>query len=102
MGAATLVRAVPSGTAFGAVAAKKQKTVYRLSTHGRHACNACKGHGANRYYRQPTYADADRAHVGCNCPIVTQQIANGLYQKWFRLPHGGLAPVFDIRSRSGG
>jgi hypothetical protein len=102
LGAATLVGgALPSEAALASTAAKKQRTVYRLSTHGTHACNACKGHGANRYYRLSVFADEDRAHGGCNCPIVTQSIGNGLYQRWFRLPHGGLAPVFDLRSRAG-
>ena len=81
-------------------AATKKKTVYRLSTHGTHGCDACKGHGANQYYRLPIYADQDRAHGGCNCRIVTQRVSNGLFQKWFRLPHGGLSPVFDVRSRA--
>ncbi len=99
LGAATVVGGVlPSRAAVAA--ATKKKTVYRLSTHGTDACNACKGHGANRYYRLPIYADQDRAHGGCNCRIVTQRVSNGLFQKWFRLPHGGLSPVFDVRSRA--
>jgi hypothetical protein len=101
VGAATVVAgAVPSEAALAAVAGTK--SVYRLSTHGTHACNACKGHGANRYYRLPVFATKDRAHLGCNCPILTQRVPSRTYQRWFRQPNGSLAPVFDVRSRGAG
>jgi hypothetical protein len=61
----------------------KLRTSYRLSTHGRHACSACKAHAGNRWYRTAAAADTDRAHLGCNCAIVTQPIPNAIYHCFF-------------------
>jgi len=73
---------------------KKTKVVYRLSTHRRRTCKACKGHAANRFYRNRRAADKDRAHAGCNCAIVSQTIDRRLARKYFR----GRRKVFDLRS----
>jgi hypothetical protein len=72
---------------------KATKVVFRLSTHGRRTCRACKGHAANRFYRTRRAADRDRAHVGCNCAIVTQTIDRRLAKRYF----GGRRKVFDLR-----
>jgi hypothetical protein len=64
----------PAGTA----------TTFRLSTRGERTCGACKAHGANRFYRTRDAADDDRAHLGCNCRIVTQAIAVELADQYFR------------------
>jgi hypothetical protein len=68
--------------------------VYRLSTHRRRTCGACKAHGANRFYQTWAAADAGRAHPGCNCSIVTQPLPRGLVAHLFR--H---CDVFDRRIR---
>lgn len=73
---------------------KKTKVVFRLSSHGRRNCKACKGHAANRFYRTRKAADGDRAHVGCNCPIVSQVIDRRLAKHYFK----GRRKVFDLRS----
>jgi hypothetical protein len=73
---------------------KKTKVVFRLSTHRRRCCKACKGHGANRFYRTPRAANKDRAHVGCNCAIVKQVIDRKLAKHYFK----GRSKVFDLRS----
>jgi hypothetical protein len=73
---------------------KKTKVVFRLSSHRRRTCKACKGHGANRFYRTRKAADKDRAHVGCNCAIVTQTIDRRLAKQYFK----GRRKVFDLRS----
>jgi hypothetical protein len=73
---------------------KKTKVVFRLSTHRRRTCKACKGHGANRFYRTRKAADKDRAHVGCNCAIVRQTIDRQLAKQYFK----GRRKVFDLRS----
>ena len=90
-----LVAALPV-RALGAERRRKKKTkvVFRLSTHGRRCCKACKGHAANRFYRTRRAADRDRAHVGCNCKIVEQTIARELAKQRF----GGRRKVFDLRS----
>lgn len=73
---------------------KKTKVVYRLSTHRRRCCNACKAHGANRFYRSRRAANKDRAHAGCNCAIVVQTIDRRLAKQYFK----GRRKVFDLRS----
>jgi hypothetical protein len=73
---------------------KKTKVVFRLSTHKRRTCKACKGHAANRFYRTRRAANKDRAHVGCNCTIVKQTIDRQLAKQYFK----GRRKVFDLRS----
>jgi hypothetical protein len=75
-------------------ASTKTRTVYRLSTHGRRVCDACKAHAANRFYRTVA-ATSDRAHLGCNCGVVTQEISKGLWTCYFQ--RGGRRNVFDLR-----
>jgi hypothetical protein len=59
------------------------RTAFRLSTHGRRTCHACKSHAANRFYRTFQAADTFRAHLGCNCGIVTQPLLAGIYFCFF-------------------
>jgi len=75
-------------------AAVRTRTVFRLSTHGRRVCSSCKAHAANRFYRTVN-ATADRAHPGCNCGVVTQEISKGLWTCYFQ--RGGRRNVFDLR-----
>lgn len=95
--AAGLLALLP-GSALGAQGRagwrKKTKRVFRLSTHRRRTCKACKAHGANRFYRTRKAADKDRAHAGCNCAIVTQTIDRRLARRYFK----GRRKVFDLRS----
>jgi hypothetical protein len=70
----------------------KKKLVYRLSSRGCSACHACKAHAANRYYRTQEAADADRAHVGCHCKIVSQRIPRRLAKRYFKG-----RDVYDVR-----
>lgn len=88
---------VLSGSARAAEGRRRRKTtkvVYRLSSHRRRTCKACKGHAANRFYRTRKAANKDRAHVGCNCAIVTQTIDRRLAKQYFK----GRRKVFDLRS----
>jgi hypothetical protein len=73
---------------------KKVRTAYRLSTHGRRECSACKIHAANRFYISADVANIDRAHRGCNCGIVTQDLVQSLWACFFRR---GKAKVYDLR-----
>jgi hypothetical protein len=93
--AAGLVALLPGAT-LGAPRRKRKTTkrVFRLSSHRRRACKACKAHGANRFYRTRKAADKDRAHAGCNCAIVTQTIDRKLAKQYFK----GRRKVFDLRS----
>jgi len=71
--------------------------VYRLSTRGLKVCDACKGHGAHRYYRKSRFADHGRAHHGCNCRILAQWIPQRTWKTYFTNPDGSLRRVFDDR-----
>ena len=79
--------------ALAAQLRKKKKVVYRLSTHGRRTCTACKAHAANRFYKTQEAAEGDRAHAGCNCAIVSQRVKRRLAKRYFKR-----GAVFDQRS----
>jgi hypothetical protein len=96
LGALGLVALLP-GSALAAEGRRRKKTtkvVFRLSTHKRRTCKACKAHAANRLYRTRKAADKDRAHAGCNCAIVKQTIDRQLAKQYFK----GRRKVFDLRS----
>jgi hypothetical protein len=91
------VGAAIAGPALAAQPLRKKKTtkvVFRLSTHRHRCCKACKGHGANRFYRTKRAANKGRAHKGCNCAIVTQTISRDLAKQYFK----GRKKVYDLRS----
>jgi hypothetical protein len=84
------------GSALAAEGRRRKKTtkvVFRLSTHRRRTCKACKAHAANRFYRTHKAAGKDRAHAGCNCAIVKQVIDRQLAKQYFK----GRRKVFDVR-----
>jgi len=85
---------IPGVRHVEAAVQKKVRTAYRLSTHGRRVCSACRVHAANRFYISSGAANTDRAHPGCNCPIVTQDLLKGTWSCYFR---GGHAAVYDRR-----
>jgi hypothetical protein len=69
--------------------------VYRLSTRNqRSPCRACKAHAAHRYYATTEAADTGRAHSGCRCAIVQQQVAGESFHGWFESTDRA---VFDDR-----
>ena len=88
---------VPGIAAAESSARVKLAPVYRLSTHGMSVCNACRGHGANRYYRLRKYANRGRAHVGCNCRILCQRIPQLEWNQFFVRRNGTLRKVWDVR-----
>ena len=95
LGAGAALGGAAGATSLGQVPRLRPRVlVYRLSTHRRRTCGACKAHGANRFYKTWAAADAGRAHLGCNCSIVTQPLPRGLVAHLFR--HGD---VFDRRFR---
>src|SRR5206468_3631459 len=60
---ASAVLSLPGVGHAAAATGKKTKTAYRLSTHGRRVCSACKGTGANRFYVSADAANNGRAHL---------------------------------------
>ena len=89
-----LVPDVTAATSLTRLRRRNWVTVFRLSTHGRRTCRACKAHGANRFFRTAEKANLDRAHLGCNCGIVKQRIPPLLARIYFRR-----GDVFDKRHR---
>ena len=73
------------------------RPVYRLSTRGMVACNACKAQGAHQYFRKARFANHGRAHPGCDCRIVTQSITKQVWKLYFKNEDGSLRNVWDDR-----
>lgn len=74
-----------------------QLFIYHTSTRKRKACSACKNHALNRIYTSRQMTDDDRAHPGCDCRIVVEQIGWQDYAKAFwHSSRGGMA-VYDRR-----
>lgn len=69
--------------------------VFRLSTHGMDACQACKGHGAHKYFR--LRGTIHRAHQGCNCRVLKQRISQKTWNRFFVRGDGTLRKQFDDR-----
>lgn len=88
------VLSMPGVRSVEAVTLRKTRTAYRLSSHGRRVCSACKANNANRFYLNADAANKGRAHLGCNCGIVTQSLPTRIWACYFR---GGKVAVFDAR-----
>ena len=71
--------------------------VYHTSSRRRRSCGACKSHAANRIYFSGQVAEADRAHPGCNCRVVEEQIGWEDYMKAFWPDSRGEKAVYDKR-----
>lgn len=57
-----------------AVSQGDNNTVYRLQTRKTRSSNACRKHQRYKVFLDHAAADNNRAHPGCNCRIVTQQV----------------------------
>jgi len=91
---ATAALTIPGIREASADPKRRLRTAYRLSSHGLRVCSACKDLDANRFFISGDAANKGRAHLGCNCRIVTQQIAAGTWACYFR---GGRTSVYDRR-----
>jgi hypothetical protein len=56
------------------VIGSSQGVIYHTSTRKRKSCNACKSHAVNKIFVSREMANISRAHHGCNCGIVKEQI----------------------------
>jgi hypothetical protein len=82
---------------------KKQLTgvlVHRLQTRKHYSCNACKKHHKAMVFLTRALADQNRAHKGCNCPIIRQLLPKKQFKHLFG--KGGVAPggVAELRTVS--
>ncbi len=73
LGVATTV--VPLSSCGQETSADVQTTVYRFQTRKARTCNACKKHQHYKVFLSQEAANQNRAHPGCNCRIVEQQIS---------------------------
>ena len=94
---ATGAMATLPATRAGASTALTLVPVFRLSTRGQNACNACKTHARFRYYRLRRFANGNRAHLGCNCNIVRQFISKTRWNRLFLRRNGTLRQRWDVR-----
>jgi len=97
----TVTGRLKDGSIFGGsdtvmITGTDQPSVYHLSRR-RRSCNACKSHAMNRIYPSVQNADRDRAHTGCNCRIVSEQIGWQDYVKAFWHSSRGKGFVYDKR-----
>ena len=76
------------------MAMARKFTVYRFQTRKMRACNACKQHHRYKVFLDHDAADQNRAHQGCHCRIVTQQVS-ALYLRDIR--HYAWNGVIDLR-----
>jgi hypothetical protein len=90
---ASAILSIP-GVKAAAGTRRKLRPAYRLSSHGLRVCSACKSNNANRFYRTADDANKGRAHLGCNCRIVTQDLLAATWMCYFR---GGRTGVYDLR-----
>ncbi len=74
------------------------ETVYRLQTTTSRTCKACKNHHRYKIFFSATAADSNRAHPGCNCRVVTQQVTPQYYNDVKAHEAGG---VTDLRTAFG-
>ena len=73
-------------------------TVFRLRTRNTRSCAACGVHHRYKVFISYAHADRNRAHPGCNCPIVRQKISLEAWRLFF-LERGSIRTgVFDLRS----
>ena len=80
------VAAVPLVHACSSDAKSSQSSgviVFRLQARRTKHCNACANHHKFKLFLTREFADKGRAHIGCNCPITTQEISNTDFQRLF-------------------
>jgi hypothetical protein len=81
----------------GKLGKRGRRTVYRLRTRNTRSCNACKLHHRYKIFTSKKAANLNRAHPGCNCPIVKQKIAVTRFKELFPGRAAIRAGVVDLR-----
>ena len=80
-----------------APAPAKQQPVYKLVRNG-HTCKACAKHDASSLFPTAKAANGNRAHVGCNCTVVTGLMDYGTFVALFGNPKKLESYRADLRS----
>jgi hypothetical protein len=71
--------------------------IYHTSTRKRKSCHACKNHATNKIFAARKTADMNRAHPGCNCRIVKEEIDWSNYIAAFGLNSQDSDNIYDKR-----
>lgn len=80
-----------------AVIGASKGVIYHTSTRKRKSCNACKSHASNKIFASREAANINRAHRGCNCGIVKEEIKWQYYIGAFGQTNKGGTAVYDKR-----
>jgi hypothetical protein len=80
-----------------AVTGSSKGVIYHTSTRKRKSCNACKSHAVSKIFASRKAAAANRAHPGCNCVIVKEEINWRYYSSAFGPTSKGGKDVYDKR-----
>lgn len=80
-GAASITAALIScGGGGGGAKGQQSVTLYRFQTRNARTCQACKNHSHYKVFVSKAAAQHHRAHTGCNCKIVTQQVTSEYWE----------------------
>jgi len=80
-----------------AVLCASQGVIYHTSTRKRKSCNACKSHAVNKIFASREAVDINKAHRGCNCRIVKEEINWQYYIGSFGQTSKDVSSVYDKR-----
>lgn len=70
-------------------------TVYRFQTRTTQTCNACRNHQHYKVFADEDVANRTRAHAGCNCRIVPQEVTGDYWDTIAAFERDG---VVDLRA----
>lgn len=107
--AGSVAAAVVAGTMAPALAATEGKEppaqphlgavkVFRLQPRGRVSCRACQIHHRYKIFRTHKVARRNRAHPGCDCPIVPQWLPRKTFRLFFKPAGAARRLVVDLRA----
>lgn len=65
-------------------AARRRRVVFRLDSSSDAGCRACRNHAANTYFA--TRKEVRRAHVGCQCAVVSSTLPEDVWIALFGHP----------------
>jgi hypothetical protein len=72
-------------------------TVFRLKTRDTQSCRACRVHHRFKVFISRHHANSNRAHAGCNCPIVRQRLPREDFRQIFLETGAIRRGVVDLR-----
>lgn len=98
IGTASMVPLVNPEKTFASNSLGLSVTVFRLRTRNTRSCAACKEHHKYNIFISYAFADRNRAHPGCNCPIVKQKLPRDVFRELFIYTRAINQGYIDLRS----